>query len=182
LTAAVSAADIAAAGTAQVTVLSPAPGGGTSNAQTFTINAANNTSQNIAPLAVVTASSEAAQYGQLAIKAVDGVVDGYPGDYTREWSTVGEKAGAWLNLSWSSPYMVDHVVLYDRPNTNDQILLATLIFSDGSTIQVGPLVNGGAGLTATFTPKSTTSLRMRVDQVSSTTQNIGLSEIQVFGY
>jgi hypothetical protein len=38
LTAAISAADIASAGTAQVTVFNPAPGGGTSNAQTFTIN------------------------------------------------------------------------------------------------------------------------------------------------
>ncbi len=37
LTAAITAADIAAAGTASVTVFNPAPGGGTSNAQTFTI-------------------------------------------------------------------------------------------------------------------------------------------------
>ena len=42
LTAAIAAADIAAAGTAQVTVFNPAPGGGTSNAQTFTINTINN--------------------------------------------------------------------------------------------------------------------------------------------
>jgi hypothetical protein len=39
LTAAISASDIAAAGTASVTVFNPTPGGGTSNAQTFTINA-----------------------------------------------------------------------------------------------------------------------------------------------
>ncbi|HUJ19263.1 MAG TPA: DUF2341 domain-containing protein, partial [Nitrospirota bacterium] len=38
LTAAILAADIATTGTASVTVFSPAPGGGTSNAQTFTIN------------------------------------------------------------------------------------------------------------------------------------------------
>jgi hypothetical protein len=37
VTAAISAADIAVAGTAQVTVVNPAPGGGTSNAQTATI-------------------------------------------------------------------------------------------------------------------------------------------------
>jgi len=39
LTAAITAADIATAGTANVTVFNPTPGGGTSNAQTFTINA-----------------------------------------------------------------------------------------------------------------------------------------------
>src|SRR5208337_4081060 len=41
LTAVITAADIAAAGTAQVTVFNPTPGGGTSNAQTFTIINAN---------------------------------------------------------------------------------------------------------------------------------------------
>lgn len=38
LAAAIGSSDIAVAGTAQVTVFNPAPGGGTSNAQTFTIN------------------------------------------------------------------------------------------------------------------------------------------------
>src|SRR5204863_448603 len=42
LTAAITAADIATAGTAPVTVFSPTPGGGTSGAVTFTINAAAN--------------------------------------------------------------------------------------------------------------------------------------------
>lgn len=42
LTATIPAADIATAGTAQVTVFNPAPGGGTSNAQTFTITQATN--------------------------------------------------------------------------------------------------------------------------------------------
>jgi hypothetical protein len=37
LTAAITAADVAAAGTAQVTVFNATPGGGTSNAQTLTI-------------------------------------------------------------------------------------------------------------------------------------------------
>ncbi len=41
LTAAVSAADIATAGTASVTVVNPAPGGGTSAASTFTVNPLN---------------------------------------------------------------------------------------------------------------------------------------------
>src|SRR5207249_5734605 len=42
LTAAIPAGDIAVAGTATVTVFNPAPGGGTSNPQTFTITAASN--------------------------------------------------------------------------------------------------------------------------------------------
>ncbi len=65
---------------------------------------------------------------QTAAKAVDGVIDGYPGDYTKEWATNGQGAGAWLKLTWSSIYVVDKVILYDRPNANDQILSATLTF------------------------------------------------------
>ena len=43
LTAAITTADIAPAGAASVTVFNPAPGGGTSNAQTFTVNSASST-------------------------------------------------------------------------------------------------------------------------------------------
>ncbi|MGH7496679.1 MAG: IPT/TIG domain-containing protein [bacterium] len=42
LTATVAASDLTTVGTFSVTVFNPAPGGGTSNAQTFTVNAANN--------------------------------------------------------------------------------------------------------------------------------------------
>jgi hypothetical protein len=136
---------------------------------------------NIASLATVTASTETPAFDQLAIKAVDGVIDGYPGDHTREWASRGERAGAWLRLSWAVPYLVDRVVLYDRPNTADQITAATLTFSDGSTVSVGPLNNTGAATTYSFTPRVITSLTMRVDQVSSSTINVGLSEIEVFG-
>jgi len=180
VTASIPSGDIAVSGTVSVTVFNPAPGGGLSNAQTFTINSSS-TSQNIASLATVTASSETAQWEQVALKAVDGVVDGYPGDYTREWATAGEKAGAWIQLTWSSAYMVDRVVLYDRPNSADQILSGTLTFSDGSTIPVGTLSNDGTGVVFTFPPKTVTSVRLTVNQASSSTQNIGLSEIEVFG-
>ncbi len=140
---------------------------------------------NIAPLAVVTASSENAASGQLAIKAVDGVIDGagtYPGDATKEWATNGEGASAWLQLSWPSPYTVNQVILYDRPNSNDQITSATLLFSDGTTLQVGPLDNlGGATAYTLPTPITVTNLKMTIIAVSSTTQIVGLAEIEVYG-
>ena len=60
LTAAITAADIATTGTASVTVFNPAPGGGTSNAQTFTINAAANpvpTTTSISPTSATAGGS-----------------------------------------------------------------------------------------------------------------------------
>jgi LmbE family N-acetylglucosaminyl deacetylase len=138
-------------------------------------------STNIAPLAIVAASSQNAGTGQLAIKAVDGVVDGYPGDYTREWATQGQGVGAWITLSWGGAYLVDRVVLYDRPNGNDQILSGTLTFSDGSTVPVGQLNNNGTAVEISFAPRVVTGVTLTVTSVSSSTSNIGLSEFQVFG-
>ena len=136
---------------------------------------------NIAPLATVTASTQNSSTGQTAVKAVDGVIDGYPGDYTKEWASTGQKTGAWLNLSWPAPYSVNQVVLYDRPNSSDQITSATLAFSDGSSITVGPLNNNGTATTYSFAAKTITGLRMTVTGVSSSTGSVGLSEIQVYG-
>ena len=138
-------------------------------------------SANIAPLATVTASTQNAATGQTAVKAVDGVIDGYPGDYTREWATTGQGVGSWLNLSWSSPYSVNKVVLYDRPNLNDNITSATLAFSDGSSIVVGPLNNDGTATTYSFSARVITGLKLTVTGVSSTTGSVGLSELQVYG-
>ena len=151
--------------------------GSTTRGVTFIISAQ---PINIAPLATVTASSETPQYGQTAMKAVDGVIDGYPGDYTHEWATAGQGVGAWLSLNWSAPYSVNKIVLYDRPNLNDNITSATITFSDGSSIAVGPLNNDGTATTYTFPARVITGLTMMVTGVSSTTQNVGLSEIQVF--
>src|SRR5207302_15148 len=61
LTAAISAADIATAGTAPVTVFNPAPGGGTSNPQTFTITAPSNpipTTTALSPASVVAGGAQ----------------------------------------------------------------------------------------------------------------------------
>jgi len=55
------------------------------------------------------------------------------------------------------------VVLHDQPDSNDQITSATLSFSDDSSATVGTLANNGAG-------------------VSGETINVGLSEIEVYGY
>jgi LmbE family N-acetylglucosaminyl deacetylase len=135
---------------------------------------------NIAPQATVTASSQNTATGQLATKAVDGVIDGYPGDYTKEWATVGGGANSWLNLQWNNAFTVSKVILYDRPNLDDQITGATLKFSDGTVVQVPALNNDGSATVVTFPAVTTSSLLMTVTSVSSNTQNIGLAEIQVF--
>jgi LmbE family N-acetylglucosaminyl deacetylase len=136
---------------------------------------------NVAPYALVTASSQNSSDGQTAVKAVDGSPVGYPTDYSKEWVTQGERTGAWIQLNWSTTRVVNRVVLYDRPNLSDQILSGTLSFSDGgSDLAVGPLNNDGIATEINFTARSTTWVRFTVSSVSQTSQNIGLSEIEVY--
>ncbi|MCI4659538.1 DUF7402 domain-containing protein [Cryobacterium zhongshanensis] len=137
-------------------------------------------SAQIAGSATVTASSENPADGQYATKAIDGSIDGSPGDWTREWATVGGKAGTYLNLAWSSAQTLNKVVLYDRPNADDQVTSGTLTFSDGSTVAVPALANNGSATTVTFSARATTNVRFTVTAVSGSTYNIGLSEIQVY--
>jgi hypothetical protein len=138
---------------------------------------------NIAPLATVTASSENTVTNQEAIKAIDGVIDGCcNGSYSKEWATTAEKENAWFELNFDKTYTVNQVVLYDRLNTNDQITSATLTFSDGSEVTVGPLINTGSGVVVNFAPVHTTMVRITVNAVSDSTVNVGLSELEVFGF
>ena len=109
------------------------------------------------------------------------MIAGYPADYTREWATDGGGAGSWLTLTWAAPMTIDRIVLYDRPNGNDQVTAGTLHFSDGSTLATGALANGGTAVTLTFTARTVTSVQFTVDAVSANTLNIGLAEIQVYG-
>jgi LmbE family N-acetylglucosaminyl deacetylase len=161
--------------------LTVSAGGRTSAASTGTVEVtAAAGSANVAPLATATASSEAAEQG--AAQAIDGVVSGYPVNPFAEWSSAGQKAGAWLQLNWSRSYTLDHVVLYDRPNTDDQITAGTLTFSDGSTVSFGALPNAGStGLTVSFPAHATASLKVTATTVSSTTANVGLSEVEAWG-
>lgn len=136
---------------------------------------------NLATFATVTVSSETTAYQQLGIKAVDGIVDGSPapGDYTKEWATNGQLAGAWIRLSWNGPVTTSQVVLYDRPNLADNVTSGTLSFSDGSTVPVGALPNAGTALSVSFTQRTVSWVQFTVN--SATGQNIGLAEIAVLG-
>ncbi|MCL2515528.1 MAG: hypothetical protein FWF16_06225, partial [Microbacteriaceae bacterium] len=151
-----------------------APAGGT----TPTAGTAAYDGPDVARNALASASTDSP--GQEAIKAIDGQIDGWPTNGYAEWASNGQGVGAWLNLSWSTPQTIDRVYLYDRPNLYDQITGATLTFSDGSTVTVPALDNGGAATIVTFPARATTSLTLTVTGVSATTQNVGLAEIEAY--
>ncbi|MBS1698136.1 MAG: tandem-95 repeat protein [Actinobacteria bacterium] len=156
-------------------------GSSTATASTnVTVGQAPPTPTNIARQATATASSQNTGTGQTAAKAIDGVAQGYPTDSTKEWATSGGKAGSWIQLSWTGPQSMSKVVLYDRPNTSDQITGGTLTFSDGSSVQVGSLNNSGTATTVTFPARTATWVRFTVTTVSGSTANAGLAEFEVW--
>ncbi|WP_267446067.1 PIG-L family deacetylase [Curtobacterium sp. GC_Cur_2] len=131
--------------------------------------------------ATVTASGENAADGQTAKKAVDGVFSGYPDAPSAEWAVPWGGVGTWIQLGWSGATSIGEVDLADRPNADDQVTGGTLTFSDGSSLTVPSLDNGGAVTRLAFTARKVTWARFTVTAVSSTTRNVGLSEIRVYG-
>ena len=136
-----------------------------------------NYATNLALSATVTDSSESP--GQPGTAAVNGVVDGYPNNWPQEWASVGQLTGAWIQLNWAQAITTSLIVLHDRPNITDNVRAGTLSFSDGSTINVGTLPDNGDGLPVNFGPKTITWVKFTVNQAVG--QNIGLSEIEVYG-
>jgi hypothetical protein len=138
-----------------------------------------NSPDNIAPDAIVTAGSVHPDYS--AAGAVDGVVNGYPGDIRHEWASKGEKDTALIRLTWNKPQTIHLVWLFDRPNKLDQITSGMLVFSDGSTLATGELPDDAKqGLEVSFPPKTVTWLIFVVTGAKKGSPNIGLSEIAVF--
>ncbi len=135
---------------------------------------------NIAYFASITASSQATASSQLAGKVADGIFDGSSRFPAREWSSSKEKAGAWIELRWDREYTIDRINLYDRVNLNDNILAATLTFSDGTSVVVGELPANGWVKEIMFDPKTVSWVRLTVDEVGASTSNVGLSEMEVF--
>lgn len=134
---------------------------------------------NIAPLAKVTVSSVHPGYSGQA--AVDCVVSGWPQKPQFEWATAGESDTAMIRLTWTRPKRVNRVWLFDRPNTIDQVTGGLLVFSDGSTITVGPLPDDATqGVEVAFQAKEITWVAFMVTSVKRGTANIGLSELVVW--
>jgi len=136
-------------------------------------------------MSVSTVTSSSTSFGQGPWHTVDGWVDGYKadgsGNYEQEWSSNGQGVGAWVNLVWKSPVTLNQVVLFDRPNLDDQVTSANITFSDGSFVTVGSLANDGSATYLNLSSSvTTTSLRFTVLGVSSSTSNVGLAEIMAF--
>lgn len=134
---------------------------------------------NLASLAKVSASSS--ESGHTPAAAVDGKVDGYPAKPSAEWAANRQTNGARIDLSWDLPQTVRKIALFDRPNKVDQVTAAKILFSDGSTLDVGPLPDDASHpLTLEFPPKTIKSLTLEITGVKPGSENAGVAEIGVY--
>lgn len=149
---------------------------------------------NIVSIQSVDASSESKNsdlsFDQSAKKAIDGIRDGYatglPFESKRfphtEWVTTGEKEGAWLNIIFDNSVDITTIALYDRPNPNDQIIKGHILFDDGTIQKFNRLPNDGKPLSLEVNKEDVKSVKLVVDEVSATTTNTGLSEIEFYNF
>lgn len=128
-----------------------------------------------------TATASSCEKGYTAQGAIDGIADGYPHRQSSEWASDGQKAGATIRLTWNQPVSASRVVLFDRPNRDDQVLGGKLRFSDGSSVTVGELQNDGTVATTVEFPRRTFNwMELEITVCSDKTKNAGIAEIGVF--
>ena len=114
------------------------------------------------------------------------------GDPTKEWRSRREGIGAWIHLSWPFKFKIGKFELFDRPVRNwfnynllckacdSQILLAHVLFDDGTSFEIGPLDNYGAPSVFTFPARNTKSINFTVVNASLGYGGaIGLAEFAV---
>ncbi|WP_345763060.1 DUF7402 domain-containing protein [Diaminobutyricibacter sp. McL0608] len=129
----------------------------------------------LALTATATASSAfASTYSPVAaVDGITGISD------VGEWASNGE-LNPWLKLVWSSSQTINHVTIYDRPNTTDNANGGTLTFSDGHTVPVSAIPTNGTPVTVSFPAETTTSLTFQVSGGAG--YNVGLSELEASNY
>lgn len=128
---------------------------------------------------VLSATCSSERSGRLCAQAIDGVIDGYPADSSKEWSAIG-KVGAWIRLDWAAPVSISKVVLHDRILIGTRVTAGIINFSDGSSVPVGALPDNGAALEVTFASRTVSWFRFDITQTSSATINTGLAEIKAY--
>lgn len=137
------------------------------------------TTDNIAPSARITASSETEACP--ATNVTDGIVrvkgkgSWSCGNGVVFW---GEITFPWIQLDWDNDVEINRVILYNRPDEAGYIAGGVLRFSDGEEIRVLKIPSDGSPRVVEFPARTTSSLRFEVTDGDG--HDMGLSEIEVY--
>lgn len=112
---------------------------------------------------------------------IDGIVAGHPGPMIHEWVTQGEGAGAWAMLEWEEPQTIQRIELFDRPNSEDQVLGGAIYFTGEGMLPFSQLENTAeTPYRIWFEPRQTKNVMIVINHVKPGSPNIGLAEAAVF--
>ncbi len=137
------------------------------------------TSDNIAPLARIEASSAAE--GSRPENIADGIVRVHGKGEWRSQSAVnfyGQIDYPSVTLRWDKPYSINEVVLYDCPDAKSHTAGGVLRFSDGSEIKVFEIPDNGAPKSVKFPKKEIEWMTFETNDADGVKP--GLSEIEVY--
>lgn len=135
--------------------------------------------QNIAPNAVVTASS--VQNGFQAEALIDGEIGLYSRFAQYEWSAAGEGEGAWVQLNWDKPQRAGLIYIYGSAEPSRRLRTGTLMFSNGAVLHDIQLPDTpGAAAIVHAPPADITWVRFVAGPTLNQGGSAGLSEIMVF--
>lgn len=82
------------------------------------------------------------------------------------------------SVTFPEPQDIDCIRLYDNPSADDNVLRCAITFSDGSTLECGPLPPQGAALTVPVRKIGITNFSIRLIETEG--DNAGLTEIEAF--
>ena len=137
------------------------------------------TSDNIAPLAQITASSS--MEGYEASRAIDGIIRVFDqGEWRSQSQTnfYGQIEYPSLTLQWEKPYTIGEILLHDRPDPDSHLAGGILHFSDGSELKVFEIPNDGSPKSIKFPAKTVEWVKF--ESTDADGLHPGLSEIEVY--
>ena len=188
---AITAADIAVAGNATVTVFNPTPGGGTSNGSIFTLTTPTGAGTNLALNKPAVQSSTYSSPASIASHAVDGNTDGSYWDNSVTATTF--EPNPWWQVDLGAPATVNSVVVWNRTDCCGSWLADYWIFISKTPFLAGDTVatlQGRAGTWnshQTVAPNPSTTIAVpgvqgQYVRVQLTGTNfLNMAEVQVMG-
>ncbi len=151
----------------------------TNNFIDFSHKAGKYASNNIAPQASITKSSQkdSTKYN------AKNVIDQSTGFGSYSWAVDPEAdTERWIRLDWDSPKTINRIDIYDLPSTNNNFNNAYITFYNGASVVKSGLLtdipNDGSRITSGFSNIDITAIR--VSGSGSDGSQIGLGEIAVF--
>lgn len=94
-----------------------------------------------------------------------------------EWGS-NDETNPWIQLDWDKAQALGTIVLYDRAQETENILSATLKFSDGSILPVGALPTNGEAHVIDFDRIDASWVRLTIDSYEG--ERAGLAEIEIY--